>query len=63
MRNDLQRIRWEKNMSVEYLSKLSGISQSQISRIENNQTSPTLDTMCKLSRALNVNVWEIWNCE
>lgn len=62
MRNDLQKIRWSKNMTIETLSKLSGISSSEINRIENNKTSPTLFTMCKLSKALNVDIWEIWDC-
>lgn len=63
MRNDLQKIRWSKNITVEQLSKLSGISSSEISKIENNQVSPTLFTMCRLSRALHVDIWEIWNCD
>lgn len=62
IQNHLQRIRWEKNMTVERLSKLSGVSSSEITKIENNQVSPTLDTMCKLSHALNVHIWKIWNC-
>lgn len=62
MKNDLQRIRWEKNMTVEHLSKLSGISSSEITKIENNQVSPTFDTMCKISKALQEQIWEIWNC-
>lgn len=63
MRNDLQRIRWDKNMTVEQLARLSGISSSEISRIENNQSSPTLYTMCRLSKALKVNAWEVWSCD
>lgn len=63
MRNSLQMVRWEKKMTVEQLSRLSGISSSEISKIENNQVSPTLLTMCRLSKALNVSVWEIWDCE
>lgn len=62
MKNDLQRIRWEKNMTVEHLSNLSGISSSEITKIENNQVSPTLDTMSKIAKALQEHVWKIWNC-
>lgn len=50
-------------MTVEQLARLSGISSSEISRIENNQSSPTLYTMCRLSKALKVNAWEVWSCD
>lgn len=46
--------RTKKNMSVRELSELSGVSKSQINRIENNLTHPTVNTLCQIAYALNV---------
>lgn len=62
MKNELRAIRTKTDISIENLAKKSGVSSSEISRIENNITSPHLETMCKLARALGVDVWDIFGC-
>ncbi len=54
--NRLKQIRIHKGLSGEDLELLSGISQSTISRIELNKTSPTLATLERLCNALEINI-------
>ena len=42
--------------SQEKLGDKAGISQQHLSRIENDKTDPTIDTLLKLSKALNVSI-------
>lgn len=61
MKNNLQKLRWEKGISQTQLSKESGIKQQMISSIENNQLStPSVKTALKLARALKVSVEDIF---
>lgn len=53
-------LRKEKGISSQQLEYLSGVSQSNISRIENNEISPTIDTLLKLCNALNISVIELF---
>ena len=39
---------------------MTGLSHSTISRIENNEVSPTFDSMIRISKALHMKVWEIF---
>ena len=59
----VQKIRWEKDYSIEQLARISGVSSAQISRIENGLTIPTIETLCKLARALGCNICELFDCE
>ncbi len=48
-------LRVEKDMSTMDLAKLTGLSQGYISNIENNaEMNPTISTIVKLAKALNV---------
>lgn len=61
MRNRLQELRWDKDWSQKKLSMKSGVPQSVISTIENNQfENPGVYTAIKLSRALGVSVEDIF---
>ncbi len=52
MKNKLQELRWEKNWSQNQLVIRSGVSQSIISSIENNQLeNPRVATALKLAKA------------
>jgi DNA-binding XRE family transcriptional regulator len=51
--SDLMLIRLQQGMTQKQLSRRSGLQQSAIARIEKGETSPTLDTLIKLARALN----------
>lgn len=55
-------VRAEKNMSIRALSEKSGVAKSHIQRIEAGETNPTIETMCKLAKALDVSVNELFSC-
>lgn len=59
----LQKIRWEKDYSIGKLAKLSGVSTAQISRIENGLTIPTIETLCRLAKALDCDVTDLFDCD
>ena len=63
MKIHLQKIRWERDYSIEQLARISGVSSAQISRIENGLTTPTVDTICKLAKALGCDVCELFDCD
>lgn len=60
MKNNLQRIRWEKNWSQKYLAMRSKVPQSVISEIENGNETPSVLTALKLAKALSVKVEDIF---
>lgn len=46
-------IRISNKMSLRDLSDLSGVSKSQIDRIENGESHPTVLVICQIAEALN----------
>lgn len=50
----LKELRERKNLTQEKLAQLSGVSRGTISLLESGSTNPTLDTLIKLGRVLNV---------
>jgi len=52
----VQRLRKAAGLSLNELSGESGIAKSLLSRVENNETNPTLNTIWRLSKALNTSV-------
>ena len=50
----LKQARSEKGLSLEALSRLSGVSRSMLSQIERGASSPTVASLWNLTRALNV---------
>lgn len=63
MKIKLRNLRLKQNMSLRDLEKASGIDKSTISRIENNLISPSADVLCSLSKALNVTLIDLVDCE
>lgn len=64
MKNNLMQIHLEKNLSTNQLALLSGVSQSQITRIENNYISNvSLITAWRLAKALDVDIFDIFIME
>lgn len=61
--NKLHEIREEKRISLRDLAKLTGVSKTQINEIENGQSDPTLKTMCRIARALNMKIEDIFWCD
>lgn len=50
----IKEIREGKNISLEYLEKLSGVRKSFISQIENNKSSPPREILKRIIRPLNI---------
>lgn len=56
---NIKSIREKKNISIEKLSKLSGISQTQLKKIENKTSIPNEETIFLLADKLNCTVSDI----
>lgn len=52
----VQRLRKSYGLSLSDLSSQSGVAKSIISQIEHNETNPTLSTLWRLARALDVSI-------
>lgn len=52
----VQRARKMRNYSQEKLGDKADVSQQHISRIENDEVCPTVDTLLKLAKALDVSI-------
>jgi len=61
--NKLREIRVLKRVTQFQLAKLTGVYPSKISLIENEWVEPRLDEKLKLSRALEVNLKELFPSE
>lgn len=61
--NKLHEIREEKGVSLRELAKLAGVSKTQINEIENGQSDPTLKTMRRIAKALNMKIEDIFWCD
>lgn len=51
--------RIKNKISLDTLSKRSGVSKSMLSQIEQDKTNPTIVTVWKIARALNITVQEL----
>lgn len=51
---NLRRLRIQRGLSLERLAHISGVSRAMLSHIELGQSTPTINTLSKISRALNV---------
>ncbi len=56
----LKQKRKEKKLTLEQLSKKTGVSSTHINDIENNLKSPSLLIMVLLSKALDVKITELY---
>ncbi|MEI6574669.1 MAG: helix-turn-helix transcriptional regulator [Bacteroidota bacterium] len=52
----IKQTRQERNLTQADLGKLIGVQKAQISRIENNASNVTIDTLLKVFTALQANV-------
>ena len=51
---NIRRLRKERNLSMEELAKLSGVSKSMLAQVERGGGNPTLSTLWKLSNGMKV---------
>lgn len=61
--NRIQFIREEKGLTLRKIGKISGVNHTTISRIENGFTNPSQITMVKISKALKMEVNEVFNLD
>ena len=62
--NNIQKIRWEQNISLRELSKLSGVAYTTIDIIENESYSnPTLETALRISKGLKKPIYEVFDLD
>lgn len=59
--NNIKKLRELRNFSQQALAAELEISQKQMSRIENDEVSPTLELVSKICEALNVRLQELLN--
>lgn len=52
----IKQTRQERNLTQEELGKLIGVQKAQISRLENNASNVTIDTLLKVFKALKAKV-------
>ena len=56
----VKKVRLEKNMTLETLAKLSGISKGHLSKIERQERDPKLSTIIQIAKALKVDIKELY---
>lgn len=56
----VKKVRIEKNMTLETLAKLSGISKGHLSKIERQEREPKLSTIIQIALALKVEVSDLY---
>jgi transcriptional regulator with XRE-family HTH domain len=59
----LKALREQKNLSQGDMEKRTGLLRCYISRVENNHTVPSVDTMEKMARALEVPMYRLFTDE
>lgn len=52
--------RTEQNISCRQLAKLTGLSKTTINNLENHKTSPTLDELSIIAKALNCSLYDLF---
>ncbi|EJT5930472.1 helix-turn-helix transcriptional regulator [Clostridium perfringens] len=57
---NIKRIRIDKKLSRRELAELTGVSQVYLTSIEFNKRNPTLETLNKLAKGLNVNLEDLF---
>lgn len=55
--------RIEKHLTLIQLAAMTGISKSTLNNIENGRTSPTLDQLDAIAKALNVRITDLFESE
>lgn len=56
----VKKVRLEKNMTLETLASLSGISKGHLSKIERQERDPKLSTILQIASALKVEIEELY---
>lgn len=59
----VDKVRIEKGVSIRELAARAKISKSHVQRIEAGETMPSLEVMCRIARALDVPITELFSYE
>ena len=59
MRNKVKQVRKQRKITQKQLEEMSGIKQPEISEIENNRRSPSLNILEKIANGLNCKVSDL----
>lgn len=57
----VKKVRLEKNMTLEELARLSGISKGHLSKIERGEREPKISTLIQIALALKVDLNELYS--
>ena len=63
LRLHVDKIRIQKGLSIRQLAERAGISKSHVQRIEGGESSPTLEVMCRIAKALDVPIMDLFDFE
>lgn len=55
----LDKIMYEKNLSIRQVSIMTGVSKSAINKIMNGEVSPTIDTLERLAKGLKIRISDL----
>ncbi len=53
----IKKARQERKLTQEQLGKLLGVQKAQISKLESSANSATIDSICKVFKALNAEIY------
>lgn len=56
----VKKVRLEKNMTLDTLAKLSGISKGHLSKIERGEREPKISTLIQIALALKVDLNKLY---
>lgn len=56
----IREIRKERKITLDTLSKLTGMSKGHLSRIERKETEPTITSLARIALALNVDITKLY---
>lgn len=56
---NLKRMREERNLSLDYVAKLSGVSKSMLGQIERGEVNPTVSTIWKIANGLKISFTQL----
>lgn len=59
----IKEIRINRGLTQKELSKLSRISESYIGDLERNEKEPTISILCRIAKALEVDIKELFTYE
>ena len=60
LKDNINRILWEKDRSMAWLSRAIGTNERYIARLQRDELVPSLQVICKIAEVLRVSVAELF---